>query len=179
MIVSNNRVARWRIWLAVLVFVCLVLFFYHRDNRNYACEGCLSRQSRNQLRIGIWMGPSIPISPDRVEERTSNLYRDYLASNHTHVWDFAQGSPYGLLGWGGCALGHAGRSMGDLAALYEQDSRFRGFVHRKEAKGELISSDFAAACLLPDCPKNQEYVSDEFKRLARIADALKDEYSRQ
>jgi len=187
----SRKVIVWPFWTAAVVLTLCVVLFYYRDNRNYVCEGCNSGLVENQARMGLWMAWSFPISRVSAEERTSHLHRDYLlVTGHTHKWVFSQGSPYGMFGWGGCAIGAGTRNSGNLAYYYERESKFRTFVHKKQADGKLTSSDFIAAYLLrrPETYSEKGYLPEvdptylekeplEVQRLRKLSVALEQEYS--
>jgi hypothetical protein len=184
---SRRAIAWWPLWGAAGFLAILLALFYYRDNRNYFCEGCHSRLIRNQSRLGLWTVSSFPISRISEDELPSNLYRDYLASGHAHEWVFTQGSPYGVFGWGGCAVGGQ-KSLGNLAYLYENDPKFRAFARKNQADGKLTPTDFVAACLLQEPslysdkgPLSREAAiekeSPEIQRLRRFAADLEKEFS--
>jgi hypothetical protein len=97
----RKRATVWPYWTGGILLLLLFLAFCYRDNRNYVCEDCHSHQTRNQPRVGCWMGFSLPLSPPTISDLPSHLYADYFPPNHRHDWIFAQGSPYGIFGWGG------------------------------------------------------------------------------
>jgi hypothetical protein len=186
---SRKAISGWPFWTAAGLLLLLVAFSYYRDNRNYECEGCHSHLVTNQARMGIWTGFSFPLSRLSADDRPSHLYRDYLASTHTHQWRFTQGSPYGVFGWGGCAVGGR-KSTGNLDWFYENDPNFRTFVSRKQADGQLARSDFVDACLLeePSLYTDQGHrtreaaiatEAPEVQRLRRLAVVLEEEFTRR
>ena len=187
----SRRIGAWPYAVGAIFLTIIVMLFYYRDNRNYVCEGCNSGLVENQARMGLWTVWSFPISRVSLEEDASNLYRDYLlVTGHTHKWVFSQGSPYGVFGWGGCATGACRKNNGNLAYYYEREPKFRTFIHKKQADGQLASSEFVAAYLLrePNTYSEMGYLPlvdptflekepPEVQRLRRLATALEQEFS--
>lgn len=79
-------------------------FLFHYEQRdNYSCVDCFSKRTTSQWFIGLWPATSIATSRETVRVRPSHVARDFFDQRHRHQWEFAQGSPYYLLGtvWGG------------------------------------------------------------------------------
>ena len=118
----------WSVALGSVAAIAALLFhFKQRDS--YGCQGCLARKDVFQWRLGAWMDFSIPLTPSWERITESRFLRAFLPPGHTHVWKFAQGSPYHFFGttWGGCALGE-GRRVSKLCEMYESNRQFRRFL---------------------------------------------------
>src|SRR6266851_2325523 len=84
-----------------------ILLLHYKERDSYRCQVCSSTKDVVQWRLGAWTGGSVPLSPKWERVAATQFLHDFLPTNHTHDWKFAQGSPYYFFGtrWGGCALG--------------------------------------------------------------------------
>jgi hypothetical protein len=119
--------------------------------------------------MAAWlMGGSFrPIDPPWERVTATRLLHDFFPVNHTHVWRFAQGSPYYFFGttWGGCAIG-AGRYENPLCSMYESNPEFRAFLKSKLKDGSLNKSNLIALVSSP----RTEAISPEQKQANELMD---------
>lgn len=128
-----------------------VLLGHYVERDSYRCRICSTKKYESQLRLGLWVGPSVPLMPtwERVVE--TRFFREVLPVNHRHDWMFAQGSPYYLFGtkWGGCAIG-GGRHSNQICEMYESSPEFRSFIQSKLQNGSLNNSNLMALMASPE-----------------------------
>lgn len=126
------------------------LLFHYQERDSYRCQSCWAKKVVTQWYLGLWGAFSVPVTPkwERVSE--TRFQHDFLSSDHTHAWMFAQGSPYHFFGTisGGCAIG-GGRRVNALAKMYESSSEFRAFISRGLGDGMLTQSNIIA---MMSCP---------------------------
>lgn len=130
-------------WVNVGILSAAVLLLHFKQRDSYRCQICFAKKDVFQWRLGFWTSASFPLSPQRVQVADTKFQEGFFATNHSHDWKFAQGSPYHFFGttWGGCALG-SGRHVSEICYLYESSDEFRGFIHRKMTNGSLTQSNF-------------------------------------
>lgn len=136
---------RKRLWIAAgMIAVCVFLFAY-KERDTSRCQVCGATKDVYQWRIGGWFEPSLPLTPKWERVTATHFGRDFLPPNHTHEWQFAQGSPYYFLGlkWGGCAIG-SGRHASDVFKVYESSEEFRKFIQARLKNGSLTRSNLIA-----------------------------------
>lgn len=137
--------------LAGVIAGLFVLLGHYVERDSYRCRVCSTKKYDSQLRVGLWVGPSIPLTPtwERVVE--TRFLHEVLPPNHTHDWMFAQGSPYYLFGakWGGCAIG-GGRHSNQICDMYESSPEFRSFIQTKLQNGSLNNTNFITLMASPE-----------------------------
>ena len=137
-----NAKTRKCLWISSGTIGLCVLLFAYKERDTDRCQVCFATKDVYQWRIGAWFEPSLPLSPKWERVAETHFRRDFLPANHTHQWQFAQGSPYYFLGlkWGGCAIG-AGRHVSELCDVYESSEDFRKFIQAKLQDGSLTQSN--------------------------------------
>jgi len=139
---------RRRLLFAIGAIAVLLLNFKQRDS--YRCQVCFSTKDVFQWRLGSWAGASVPLTPQWERVTSTRFFKDFLSLHHTHVWKFAQGSPYYFFGttWGGCAIG-GGRHVNPLCSMYDSSPDFRLFTQAKLNDGSLTKSNVIALMSSP------------------------------
>ena len=157
--------------IVLIVLAALGLHYKQRDS--FTCASCASRRHLFQWRLGIWRGPSIPLSGSRERIDSSALYVDFPANGHEHDWKFSQGSPYNFFGtvWGGCALG-SGARINFFCRSYEMKNEFRQFISDKVARGELSRDTIVRIAALPSLYDKDAPADTEKAKLMTLAENL-------
>jgi len=142
---------KMRLILASGFSCCLIAFFCHyKERTTFRCQTCWAKKDVYQWHFGIWSGYSVPISSKSGKIGDTRFFQDFLSLNHTHDWEFAQGSPYLYFGTSraGCAIGR-GRYVSQICALYESLPQFRIFIRTQVEKGNVSESKVISMASYP------------------------------
>jgi len=142
----------------------LVLLLHYKERDSYRCQLCFSTKDVYQWRLGLWAGPSVPLTPAWEHVMETKFLHDLLPVSHRHTWKFAQGSPYYFFGttWAGCAIG-GGRYINNLCWKYDSSPQFRAFVQSKLKDGSITKSNLIALMTRPrteEVPAEQKEAND-------------------
>ena len=135
----NYRVAGGIVGIFLLTIVGLQNY---KQRDTYRCSRCHAAKHDFQWRVGQWSGLSLPLTPKWEQIEDTDFGHEFLDTEHSHVWEYAQGSPYYLFGtrWGGCAIGK-GRHISTWFSFYSQHPDFRAFIKAEVVKGKVSRQD--------------------------------------
>ena len=134
-----NKLTKIMVIVLVLLIVGFCLLNY-RDKRRYRCAICQSTEIICHWRLGIWAGPSVPLTRKTSRIRESHIYTDFYDAGHQHEWQFATGSPFYLFGTL-CQGSSVGRGcMSNELFFHYSDPIFRDYI-RSEIEGGRLSPD--------------------------------------
>jgi len=140
---AKNRKRLLIVISGIGVIAALLLHYKQRDS--YRCQTCFCRKDVFQWRFGSWTGFSVPLTAKKEQIVETRFLHDLFPTDHVHVWEYAQGSPYHFFGttWSGCGIG-SGRHVSDLFREYESSPEFRAFIEHELQDGSLSKSNFTA-----------------------------------